>query len=71
MIAESDINTMSPAERLQAMELLWHSFAGSGHEIQSPEWNGDVRSSRLAKVEAGEGCFLTRLTLTWRGMGPG
>jgi hypothetical protein len=41
------------------------------HETPSPEWHGDVLSSRLAKVEAGEGCLLTRLTLTWRGMGPG
>ena len=59
MIAESDIKSMSAAERLQAMELLWRSFAGSGHEIPSPEWHGDVLASRLAKVEAGEGNFLT------------
>jgi putative addiction module component (TIGR02574 family) len=59
MIAESDIKTMSAAERLQAMELLWRSFAGAGHEIPSPEWHGDVLSSRLAKVEEGEGNFLT------------
>jgi putative addiction module component (TIGR02574 family) len=59
MIAESDIKTMSVAERLQAMELLWRSFAGSDHEIPSPEWHGEVLSSRLAKVEAGEGHFLT------------
>lgn len=59
MIAESDIKTMSPAERLQAMELLWRSFAGSGHEIPSPDWHGDVLASRLEKVEAGEGHFLT------------
>jgi hypothetical protein len=29
------------------------------HETPSPEWHGDVLSSRLAKVEAGEGHFLT------------
>ena len=59
MMAESDIKMMSRAERLQALELLWESFAGTGHEIPSPEWHGDVLSSRLAKVEAGDGCFLT------------
>lgn len=59
MIAESDIKTMIPAERLQAMELLWRSFAGSDREIPSPEWHGEVLASRLAKVEAGEGHFLT------------
>jgi hypothetical protein len=29
------------------------------HETPSPEWHGDVLSSRLAKVDAGEGHFLT------------
>jgi putative addiction module component (TIGR02574 family) len=59
MMADSDIKSMSLAERLQAMELLWRSFAGSGHEIPSPEWHREVLASRLAKVEAGEGHFLT------------
>jgi hypothetical protein len=59
MLAESDIKTMSPVERLQAMELLWRSFAGSSNELQSPDWHGDVLAGRLAKVETGEGKFLT------------
>ena len=59
MKAESDYKTMSPAERLRVMELLWRSFAGSEHEIPFTEWHGDVLSSRFAKVEAGEGHFLT------------
>ncbi len=59
MIAESDIETMTPVERLQAMEMLWRSFSSSGQEIPSPEWHGDILSSRLAKVEAGQGSFLT------------
>lgn len=29
------------------------------HETPSPEWHGDVLSSRLAKVDLGEGHFLT------------
>ncbi len=59
MLAESDIRAMSTVERLQAMELLWRSFAGSTDEMQSPPWHGDVLSARLTKVEAGEGNFLT------------
>jgi hypothetical protein len=55
----SDIKTLSAVERLQTMELLWWLFAGLDHEIPSPEWHGEVLSSRLAKVEAGEGRFLT------------
>ena len=41
------------------MELLWRSFSGSEDEIPSPDWHGEVFSERLAKVEAGEGKFLT------------
>jgi hypothetical protein len=50
---------MSVTERLQEMELLWRSFSGSEDEVPSPDWHGEVLSERLAKVEAGEGKFLT------------
>jgi hypothetical protein len=46
-------------ERLQTMELLWRSFSGSEDEVPSPDWHGEVLSERLAKVEAGEGKFLS------------
>ena len=50
---------MSLTERLQTMELLWRSFSGSEDEVPSPDRHGEVLSERLAKVEAGEGKFLT------------
>ena len=59
MLAESEIKSMSAIERLQTMELLWKSFSGSEHEVQSPDWHGEVLAGRLAKVEAGDGKFLT------------
>jgi hypothetical protein len=59
MLAESEIQSMSTTERLQAMELLWRSFSASEDEVPSPDWRGEVLSERLAKVEAGEGQFLT------------
>jgi hypothetical protein len=59
MFAESEIKSMSLTERLQAMELIWRSFSGSEDEVPSPDWHGEVLSERLAKVEAGEGKFLT------------
>jgi hypothetical protein len=59
MLAESEIKSMSTTERLQAMELLWRSFSGLEDEFPSPDWHGEVLSERLAKVEAGEGKFLT------------
>jgi hypothetical protein len=59
MLAESEIQSMSTTERLQAMELLWRSFSASEDKPPSPAWHGEVLSERLAKVEAGEGKFLT------------
>lgn len=59
MLAESDIKTMSSAERLHAMEILWRSFSTASDSIQSPDWHGDVLSERLAKVEDGRGVFMT------------
>ena len=59
MLAEAEIKSMSLTERLQAMELLWRSFSASEDEVPSSDWHGEVRSERLATVEAGEGKFLT------------
>ena len=59
MLAESEIQSMSTTERLQAMELFWRSFSASEDKLPSPDWHGEVLSERLAKVEAGEGKFLT------------
>ena len=59
MLAESEIQSMSLTERLQAMKLLWRSFSSSEDEVPSPDWHGEVLTERLAKVEAGEGKFLT------------
>jgi putative addiction module component (TIGR02574 family) len=59
VLAEAEIKNMSAPERLQAMELLWQSFSGEEDQLPSPDWHGEVLSERLAKVEAGEGKFLT------------
>ena len=59
MIAATEINEMSFTERLQTMELLWKSIAPFPEKVPSPVWHGEVLASRLAKVEAGEGTFLS------------
>lgn len=59
MLAESEIQSMSLSERLQAMELLWRSFSASEDKLPSPVWHGEVLAGRLAKVKADEGKFLT------------
>lgn len=59
MIAPSEIERMSVEERLQAIEQLWDSISRQGDAVKSPAWHGEVLSARRAKVEAGEGQFLS------------
>ena len=59
MIQAAEIEQMSLEERLQTMELLWVSLALTPDAVPSPDWHGDVLAARLAKIERGEGEFLT------------
>ena len=59
MIQVADIERMSLEERLQMMELLWSSIARTPEAVDSPDWHKDVLAERLAKMERGEGEFLT------------
>lgn len=58
MIGTTEIDRMTSAERLRTMELLWRSIA-SQDKVASPAWHKKVLTSRLAKVESGEGEFMT------------
>jgi putative addiction module component (TIGR02574 family) len=59
LIETLEIERMSFAERLQAMELLWRSMAAEPDKLESPGWHKKILARRLAKVEAGKGEFLT------------
>ena len=59
MIEAAEIEQMSLAQKLQTMELLWQSLATCPERVESPQWHKPVLESRLAKVEAGKGKFLT------------
>ena len=59
MIQVAEIEQMSLEERLQAMELLWDSLARTPDAMPSPDWHGEVLAMRMAKIERGEGEFLT------------
>ena len=59
MIQAADIEQMSLEERLQTMELLWVSLARTPDAVPFPYWHGEVLAARLAKIERGEGEFLT------------
>ncbi len=59
MIQAADIERMSVEERLQAMELLWASLVQTPEAVPSPDWHTEVIATRLAKIERGEGEFLS------------
>ncbi|MCI0537340.1 MAG: addiction module protein [Verrucomicrobiales bacterium] len=59
MIQAADIEQMTLEERQKTMELLWASLVRAPEAVPSPDWHGDVIADRLAKIERGEGKFLT------------
>lgn len=59
MIETLEIERMTVTERLQAMELLWCSLSAAPEKLESPAWHKKILKQRLAKIEAGEGKFLT------------
>jgi hypothetical protein len=59
MIQATDIEQMGLEERFQTMELLWASLTRTPEAVPSPDWHGEVLAERLAKIERGEGRFLT------------
>jgi putative addiction module component (TIGR02574 family) len=66
MIEALEIERMSFAERLQAMELLWRSMSAEPDKLEPPTWHKQILEKRLAKVEAGKGEFLTLAQLKKR-----
>ena len=46
MIQAADIEQMGMHERLQTMELLWASLAGTHEALPSPTWHGKVVAAR-------------------------
>ena len=56
---KKEVSRLSKAERLQAMEWLWASLSKDQQDIESPEWHGEVLAARKAKVDSGEGEFLS------------
>lgn len=59
MISAADIEQMGVEERLQTMELLWDSLTRNPDVVPSPDWHGEILAERFAKIERGEGEFLT------------
>jgi hypothetical protein len=56
---KKEVSRLSKAERLQAMEWLWASLSKEQQDIKSPQWHGEVLAARKARVDSGEGEFLS------------
>ncbi len=54
---QSEIESMSVAERLQAMEVLWSTFDDGN--IDSPEWHEEVINERKKRIESGDARFVS------------
>ncbi len=59
MLSLDQIEKMSTAERLQAMEQLWDAVRRQAVEVPSPDWHRDVLAKRRTRAEQGEARFLT------------
>ncbi|KAB2639343.1 MAG: addiction module protein [Verrucomicrobia bacterium] len=53
------ISQMSSSERVEAMELLWESFAKEGIDYPSPDWHGRVLAERNEIIESGMATWLS------------
>ena len=56
---KEEVSRLNKAEQLQALEWLWVSLSKKPHDIESPDWHGDVLAARKAKVDSGEAQFLS------------
>ena len=57
---------MSSSERVEAMELLWESFAKDGIDYPSPEWHDRVLGERAQIIKSGKATWLSLADLQAR-----
>ncbi len=48
-----ELNKMSRAEKLQAMETLWSDLSQDETSINSPSWHGDALKDTEQRVKSG------------------
>jgi len=54
-----DVKSMSPSERIQAMETIWDSLIHDEAEITTPAWHTDVLENRKKLIESGQAEFIS------------
>jgi len=55
----ADIESMSIAERIQAMEAIWASLLKSDAEMESPGWHQDVLAERRRQIDEASAEFVS------------
>lgn len=55
----TDIEKMSVAERLQAMEALWDSLTLQTPKVDAPEWHHSVLEDRRKLIESDSAEFIS------------
>lgn len=48
MSLESLLSSLTPSEKLAAMNILWRDLSANSAEFRSPDWHGDVLAERFA-----------------------
>jgi hypothetical protein len=55
----AEIQEMTTAERLQAMELLWENLIRDDPKLDPPQWHGEVLRERIKRMESPKAKFYT------------
>ena len=66
MLEATQIENMSVAERLQAIEQLWDALCHETGDLPSPDWHQEVLADRKLRAQTGESKFLTLAQLRSR-----
>ena len=61
IMKQSEIESMSVAEKLQTIEALWDTL--DDESLESPDWHLDVLNERKKSIESGEAKFISLETL--------
>ncbi len=59
MLVKEQISRMSSNERVEAMELLWESFATEGIDYPAPDWHAKVLAERSEIIDSSKAAWLS------------
>jgi hypothetical protein len=66
----TEIEGMSIAERIQAMEAIWASLLKSDLEMESPDWHQAVLAERRRQIDEGSAEFVSLYDFPMRRSSP-